>query len=309
MKKKVIRKEFSTLKLHLLKLVSLLTAFLIWFYVLNSEPMSVEIKMGIKVKTPAGIAVGSKLPTSIGVKVQGPRVFIRNLKAEEQNIFLQVKADMNQLPIKKRLVIKESGIRLPLGISVESISPKYISMTLEKKIKKYVPIIANFVGVVDPHYRLIKKSLDQNKILIEGPLETMRKVTKVYTKPIDLSLINKSGQMVLALVNTDNRVQMKKKTVVLSYTLRPKTANLLLKKIKIRFLSSSQNITTKNHFASLSVLVEEGKESMIKKNDVQVIADIPEGRKGKFSVSLSAKLPDNIHMLEIFPAKIKVNVR
>lgn len=309
MKKNAGIKEFSSIKLHLLKLISLIMAFFIWFYVLNSEPMSVTIKMAVNVSTTAGTAVGSVLPEYVNVEVKGPRVFIRNLKEEEQKIFLQIKVNPDELPIKKSVKILESAIRLPLGISVESIKPGHIPMEIEKKIKKYVPIIPNYVGAIDSKYRIIKKSLLKDRVLIEGPIETMRKISKVRTKPIDLSLITNSGEIQIALEKVDSRVRVRDHTVGFKYTLRPKTANLLLKKIRIRFISSFQTVLSKTRYASLSVLVEEGKEKNISAADVQVMADIKEERRGRYSVKLSAQLPDNVHLLEIFPATINVSVR
>lgn len=309
MKKTTGIKEFSSIKLHLLKLISLITAFFIWFYVLNSEPMSVTIKMAVNVSTPSGTAVGSVLPEFVSVEVKGPRVFIRNLKEGEQKIFLQIKANPDELPIKKNVKIVESAIRLPLGINVESIKPAYIPIVIEKKIKKYVTLVPNFVGTIDPKYRFIKKQLLRDKILIEGPIETMRKISKIKTRPIDLSLITNTGQMEVPLEQLDTRISVKERTVGFKYTLRPKTANLLLKKIRIRFISSFQTVLTKTRYASLSVLVEEGREKNISAQDVQVIADIQEDRRGRYSVKLSAKLPENVHLLEIFPETINVSVR
>lgn len=302
--------EQSSIKLHFLKLLSLLVAFFIWFYVLNSEPLSVSIKMGLQISPPTGTAVGNKLPEYVMVKIKGPRAFIRNIKIDKQkNVFVKMNKKERTVPVTKEIELTENMITLPLGISVEEITPTQIKVRLEKKIKKYVPLYANLVGALDPQYKMVKSELALRKILISGPIETMRGISKLSTRPIDKSTLQKRGEFSVSIVNPDSRIKLEQQSVEYSYVLRPKTANLMLKNIPIRFLSSSRSIYSTEKVASLSVLVGEGREKSIKKKNIQVIADIPEGRKGKMNVQLRVNLPEDIHLLQIFPSTIKVNVR
>ncbi len=302
--------ELSTLKLHALKLLSLLVAFFIWFYVLNSEPLTVDLQMPISVETVEGTAVANELPESITVTIKGPRVFIRNLKqSNREKIYVQLKRKEKHLPITRTVMLTENMISLPLGVSVEDIKPASIKIRLERKIKKLVPIVPSYVGEIDKKYRLVKKTFSVKEVMISGPIEVMRKISKVRTKPIDLSLLRKSGELLISIVQPDKRIVLKQDSVIFKYALRPKSANLMLRNIKIRFLSSRRRIFSKTKVAALSVLVEEGEERKIRERDVQVIADIPENRRGKIKVTLRARLPESVHLLKIFPEEITVNVK
>ena len=72
----------------------------------------------------------------------------------------------------------------PLQITVE---PAAISFSLDYKISKFVPIVANFQGNPDAGFNLASYSLNPNQIIIEGPAAIMGKIPDLNTEPIDLS--------------------------------------------------------------------------------------------------------------------------
>src|SRR5690606_13626934 len=97
--------------------------------------------------------------------------------------------------------------------------------------------------------------------------------------------------------------------VEMHYKVKPKKANLTLKNIPVRFLSTSTRINSKVKEVALDVLVPEQSEGLLTKDKVQVIADVPEGKRGQVQVDLRAVLPEGVHLLQIHPASINITVR
>jgi YbbR domain-containing protein len=303
---KVLDKNDATSR-HFLKLVSVLFAFFLWFYVLNSEPQIVEQTVVLKLKSPKGLSVSNIVPTKVKIQIKGSRAFVRTVLKREDSVHI----DLKNYPIKKKggfkVFLGPTDVTVPFGVEVLAITPESFKVQLQKEIRKEVPIRPTFVGDIAPDLRLIKKSFSPKKVLISGPIEVLRKISKVQTAPIDKSTLQGEGNLKISLGDLDQRVTSKRLTAVdFNYVVKPRKANLTLKKIKIKFLSSSLRIKSKIKYVSLDVLAPEGVK--LKRSDIQVIADVPDS-KGTHSVKLTAKLPEGIHLLQINPQSIKVSSR
>ena len=76
------------LRRHLLKLLAVLFSFSLWFCVLNSDPLEVEVKLPLILIPAKGKAI-SEVPTGeLLVKVKGPRVFVRNIFQKGEKVFI-----------------------------------------------------------------------------------------------------------------------------------------------------------------------------------------------------------------------------
>ena len=292
---------------HFLKLVSVIFAFFLWFYVLNSEPQVVEQVVSLNLKSPPGLSVANIVPTKVKVTLKGSRAFIRNVLKREDSVHV----DLKNYPIKKKggfkVFLGPNDVTVPFGVEVLALAPDSFDVTLQKEIRKEVPIRPELVGEIATDLKLISKKISPKKVLISGPIEVLRKISKVHTAPIDVSHLQGSGELKISLGDLDQRVSVKRFTAVdFKYVVKPRKANLTLKKIKINFLSSSTRIKSKIKYVSLDVLAPENVK--ITRSDIQVIAEVPD-KKGAHRVKLRAKLPEGIHLLQINPQSINVSIR
>ncbi|OUR99996.1 hypothetical protein A9Q84_02895 [Halobacteriovorax marinus] len=292
---------------HFLKLVSLFFACFLWFYVLNSEPQVVEQLLTLSLKSPKGLSVSNIVPAKIKVKLKGSRAFVRNVVEREEKIYLNLK----NYPYKKKggfnVLLTPNDVSVPFGVEVISVSPDNFKVKLEKRITKKLTIKASLVGSLPTDLNLIKKTLEPATVLVSGPIEVMRKISKVVTSPIDITNLQGKGELKISLGQMDSRVESNRASAItFKYIVKPRKANLTLKKVKIRFLTTSTRLKSKSKYVSLDVLAPEGVR--ITASSVQVIADVPD-KKGVHRVKLRAKLPEGIHLLQINPQSINVTIR
>ena len=292
-----------------LKIMSLLFAAILWFYVLNSESMEVERKVMLDYLVPADKAVANEFTPHITVKLKGPQVFMRGLFGNNEKL----KIDLRKLTVREKsyytIPINMQEIPVPFGVEVLSVSPKQVNVVLQRKIAKYVPIKAELTGELPPELRLIEAKVIPEELMIEGPIEVMRKITKLSTNPIDLTSLENDGKFTVHLMELDPRIKIREpKELQFQYVVRSKKANLTIKGVKIRYLSSKRVFSSRYWTVSLSVLAPEGVNTKIKHSDLQVIADLPENRSGQQRIKLRAILPEGIHLLSITPEEITVNL-
>lgn len=293
---------------HLYKFLSVFFALSLWFYVLNSEPLEVEKMVGLTFISPPDLAVVNLPPREVKVKLRGSRAFMNNLFKQDEKIVV----DLTDYPVRDtsgfNVNLGVGDVPVPFGVDVLEINPHQFKVVLEREIKKRVPLRPQLSGDLPAELKLMESSMSPEEVMISGPVEIMRKVTSLKTTTIDRTELQGEGEVRVGIVDLDPRVSLEDSgPYAWNYKVKPNKANLTLKNIDIRFLTTSSSFRATTKSVSLDVLAPEG--VVLKKSDVQVVAEIPDGSQGKLSVKLRAILPEGVYLRQINPETISVIVR
>lgn len=292
---------------RLFKVMAVFFSLTIWFYVLNSEPYEIDKDIPLSFITPPGLAVANLTPPTVTVKLKGARAFMQNIFSADEKIMLNLRDPQFQGLTEFEAAINASDIPVPFGVEVLEITPTIVALKLEREISKEVPIRMQLTGELPTELRLMKQELKPQKVMIQGPVEVMRRISSLRTTPVAQNTLEGDGELRVGISELDPRVSLVEAPpagFVFEYSVKARTANLTLKNIKIRFLASRQNFVSKQNEVAIDILAPEGRS--LRESEVQVIADIPEEAKGTIAVKLRALLPEGVHLLKIHPEAINV---
>ena len=236
--------------------------------------------------------------------------FVKNLNFDKEKVIV----DIRDYPYKKKSLsvpLKSSMIRLPFGVKVLEIQPKKISLTLEREIRKKVPIKLVALGNIGADFKMVKKEFFPKEMMIRGPYSQIKKTTFLNTIPIDLSTLEGEGVLPLPLAEVDERIMFEgsKNMIQFTHVIKPNKANMTLKNIKVKFLTDQLNFKSSHERVSLDVLVTEEKKEALRESDISVIAEIPDNASGNLEIKLRASLPDGVNLLQIHPEFINVSLQ
>lgn len=178
-------------------LLSVAIAFGIWLYVIttvspNSEDTYYNIPVvmeGESVLEERGLMVTAKSSTSVTLKLSGNRSDLH--KVNSGNITL--KADLSkiydpgtQIPISYN--ISYPGEVASNAFVVESQSPKYIYITVEKRVTKEVPVEVKWIGSAPEGFITDRENsvLDYPAVTISGPSSVADQIEKAVIE-VDLT--------------------------------------------------------------------------------------------------------------------------
>lgn len=293
---------------HILKVISLFAAVTLWFYVLNSEPLEVDKRLELTFINPTDLAINVEVPKTVKVKVKGSRAFVQNMDLTDEKVIV----DLRDYPYKQEtfaVTFEKSMVRMPFGIEVLDIEPKQIVLSLEREIRKVVPVRLRTVGEVGKDLKLVEKDFSPGEFMIRGPYGVLKKTTLLNSVPVDLSTLEGKGEMRLPLEKIDQRIVIEdKKDIQFKYTVRPNKANLTLKNIAISYLTTHKKFKSSEDKVALDVLVSEDRKDALRESEVRVIAEIPDKARGNVRVKLRAELPDGVNLLQIHPEFINVSL-
>jgi hypothetical protein len=159
-----------------------------------SAPLNVELR--------GTLMPSSSYPRMIRVSLRGEANIIYPVMDEDIEVYINMEnADSPgtyTVPVQWRKKGSAQGVE-PLQINVE---PMEITLSLDHKISKFVPLTASLSGYVDDGYIMTSYSLSPSQVIVDGPAELLGGVSELHTDPIDLN--GRAGEFTLT-VNIQQR--------------------------------------------------------------------------------------------------------
>ncbi len=295
---------------NFLKIVSLLFAFAMWTYVIGTADTQLEKVVNVRYILPNNQSIANEDVKEVVFHLNGPRAFIRTIQEKEEYITVDLTKRKRVVKGKVEVKFKSRDISLPFGVKVTKIEPSRIYLDIEQTLTKKVPVKINTLGELPSIQKMVYSKVEPKSVLVKGPFSVVNELAHVETEAVSLNELKGEGSRPLKLALDDGRVSVVDTSEVeYSFHVKPTQANLVLKDIPIKFLTSKIISQAEKRKVSLIVLSEKPGNEELDVSKVQVIAEIPDTAKGRTMVELKASLPTGLQLVEIQPNKIFVYVK
>jgi hypothetical protein len=141
-------------------------------------PLNIEVK--------GNLIPSSSYPRMVRITLRGDANGVFTILEDDIEAFINLSRYENPGDYKAAVQIRKNGTALgvePLEISID---PLEISVSLDHKISKFVPLTANLRGNVASGYVLNSHSLNPTQVIIDGPSQLMGNISELSTEAIDL---------------------------------------------------------------------------------------------------------------------------
>lgn len=145
---------------------------------------------------PAGLTLTGPPLQGIDVRVRGSKSALANLS----NLKLRYSLDLSDVSVGvNKIAIDQKSVTLPKGISVVKVHPAFITLRVEKEIKKELPVVIAFAGRPASGYLVADAVAKPLAVTLRGPKNLLDSMEKILTKPVDLSGRSESFKKEIAL--------------------------------------------------------------------------------------------------------------
>ncbi|MEM5786142.1 MAG: YbbR-like domain-containing protein, partial [Syntrophobacteraceae bacterium] len=100
------------------------------------------------------------------------------------------------------------NIILPPGVSLNKIQPAVLDVTLDTPAMKELPVQADWTGRLPDNLMLLEVSISPETVKVVGGSKTLEKVATVYTTPLRLDNITRSGSISTSVVLSPPSLRM-----------------------------------------------------------------------------------------------------
>ncbi len=291
----------------ILRVLALVTGFIIWFYVLNAARVRVEKVVTLQYVLPNPVVFAVRPPGELTVTLEGPRAFIRQLEAREEKILIDLTLPQYRDKLRPEVAFSGDELSLPFGVRVEKLSPRRLQLRLERKSQKRVPVRTPFLGELPADLLLKDLRVRPTEVVVVGPKSLIAGLKEVSTRPVDVESLLGQESVPLEWQLSDERLVVDTPGMPeLSYRLIARKANLVLEKVPVRLLGEGKLVSP----ATVEVVLW-GPPDIVRRTDmsdlnIQVWAEVPARLRGQERVKVRAVLPPRLHLLEVRPQTVLV---
>jgi uncharacterized protein (TIGR00159 family) len=184
-------RERERLKLAAACCVSVLIMTGVWFGFTRSQDTIIALNVPIEyINRPANYDILDTSVDEARLQLLGSSALIKSLGQGQ----VGVRVDLSKAAEgRNTFTITQDDIVLPPGVSLNKIQPAILDVTLDIPASKDLPIQVDWVGRLPENTTLTQVSVVPETVKVVGGSKTLEKVSTVYTSPVRLDTLSKSG--------------------------------------------------------------------------------------------------------------------
>jgi len=157
----------------------------------------------LKIEAGTGLIPSSSYPRTIRVTLRGDANTIYPILDEDIETFLDLTRYESPGDYRAPVQVRKKGTALGADSLEISIEPHEVSLSLDNRLSKFVPLRASLQGEVPQGYTLSSHSLNPTQVIVDGPANLIDEVSTLYTDSVDLSARTGDFTVVVNILNQD----------------------------------------------------------------------------------------------------------
>jgi YbbR domain-containing protein len=168
-----------------LKIFSLVLALTLWMVVSSEDEGVKDLAVPLEyVNLPLALDLSGRTVDTVAVRLRAAEPILHTLTEDR----LTARIDLSRAILGEQyLQLTADMLRLPGGVEVVRIDPDRIPVRIEKRVRREVPVVAEFAGQPARGYEVTHHVIDPASVTIEGPASEVAHVRRVMTGTIVLA--------------------------------------------------------------------------------------------------------------------------
>ena len=295
----------------ILKLVSLFFAVFLWYFVVGEDKVDTTVYVAVEITNlPQDLVISNQFRKQIEVTVNGPRGLVRNVSSQHITRPIDL---TNAQPGSHVIKNTPESIKLPKGVQIQNIRPANITLTIDRLLKKELPIKPVLKGNPATGYKVASFVANPPTIGLTAPASTLEKEVFLLTQPIDITGRKTDFSTEIPLdVREEITELIGEPAISVSVLIREKQVVREFSGIPVEFNHEAERTTYRLDHHQVNIKTElpynlASKDAQTFHFKATINADkLPPGRH-ELPVKIIAS-PPGIKIMEIVPAKIKIDI-
>ncbi|MFN2168384.1 MAG: CdaR family protein, partial [Anaerolineae bacterium] len=128
---------------------------------------------------------------------------------------------------RNTFAIAQNDIRLPPGIVIERVEPTTVTVVLDALMEKELPVQVDWVGSLPPDLIMVSATVTPATVRVYGGSLMVQDIGTIYTEPLPLDDIRKSGSLTANLVLSPPSLRLapdSRERVAVAYVVKRRSA-------------------------------------------------------------------------------------
>ena len=188
------------LRLSLAAVLSFLIITGIWFGFTRSQDTIIALNVPIEyVNRPLAYEILDTSTDEARLQLYGSSVLLKSLQPGQ----VLVRVDLSKAVEGRNVFpITQDNIVLPPGVFLNKVQPSNIDVNLDAPVTKELPIQVDWAGKLQENLNLVNVSVTPESVKVMGGSQILEHVSTIYTAPVRLDSLAKTGSITTTLVLT-----------------------------------------------------------------------------------------------------------
>ncbi|MFO7607246.1 MAG: CdaR family protein [Desulfurivibrionaceae bacterium] len=294
-----------------LKLVSFFFAVFLWYFVVGEDKIDTTLYIPLEITNlPQNLVISNQFRKQLEVTVNGPRGLVRSISGKD----ITRPVDLSNVQPGNH-VIKNTpeSIELPNSIQIQNIRPANISLTIDRLVKKELPIKPVLEGEPAEGYEMAGLFAVPPTLELTAPAAILEDDVFLPTEPIDISGLKKNFTAEVSLKVRDDITELiGEPTISVNVLIKEKEVSRSFENIPVSFTHEAQRTTYRldHHYVDIKATIPYHLAEKAA-GDFQFEAVIDAGKlpagQHELPVRIVSANPD-IKIEKVIPATIKIRI-
>ncbi len=291
-----------------LKLMSVLLAFGLWFFV-NAAERDAEAALPVPLELrniPANLMIVSPRVDFVDLRVSGPRALLGRIDGEELSMVLDL-GGVRPGPAVFR--VRADALNLPRGVSVVRLTPSELTMEFARVARKTVPVHLAITGKPPGDLRVMDTKVKPELVEIIGPSDEVEQIKVAETEPLDLAEA-KPGliERKLALEVPREYLSFSATLVHAQVRIEEPEGMRVLKGIPVVVRNSAYRTAVEPDTVKITVRGPQSSVESLELANGAVYIDATDREPGRYHLSPAVDLPAGVEVVKQQPDTVQLRV-
>lgn len=224
-----------------------------FFLSCTQEPVQTNLLLPIDFSNvPDNMVLTGFHTDKIEIKIEADPRMMDRIKTKDTRYIVDLYTDLEFDPAGDTISIEPGEYLIPVekkriplnaNITVLDINPSYLSVRLEKKIRKTFKITVPYIGKPAKGYIALNAATDPVTIELVGPFPLIHSIQELKTKPIDLTNVDESFKKKIPLdLENPSLVPTPNNIIVVSVPVQQRLVTKTLENIPIQIKNAASNV-------------------------------------------------------------------
>ena len=300
-----------------LKILSLLVASFLWFFVSGKSKTELALSVPIEFTSiPKDMTITNKVPTSIHIRVKGTKTLLRPLTIKPPSLSVNLsKATPGKNVIH---LARETFNDLPLGVNVVNLDPDSLTIYLDRFVQTRLPIRIKTRGTPPKGYQIREIKVNPPTLEFKASERYLQEHNSVSSEPVDVSQMRENTEVEITLMAPPNELKPVNPgtRVTAEFIIGESLAQRVIKGIRINFINRSPeigHIGISNYFVDLVVECPLLMQIDNIRKQARVTVNLAPLRKdnpgGYYTLPIKVQLPPEVKLLSMDPGEVEIVIR
>jgi len=157
---------------------------------------------------------------AVRLEISGSGALLRRIQPEQ----VSVKLDLSKgVPGSNPFTMTPESVSLPPGVLLKDVKPPVVEVTLDRTVKKDLPIQVDWVGKLQEPYVIAQVKIDPPRVQVSGSARVLSGISAIYTEKVSVDHLNRSGTLSAKLVPSHASLKLAQDKVTIEYTVKERT--------------------------------------------------------------------------------------